>query len=133
MRFIEECRDRLTQDPEIMSAFRGLGLRPYTLKRSWIGINREEVRLDRSTWGLKPPEKKTADPEALIVAAGLVIPRFDGARIQRIALRPVLDDTGAFPVSKDLPGAILDGGKDVPVEGSRISLWHLARARGSPS
>ncbi|MDD3846835.1 MAG: DUF2169 domain-containing protein [Syntrophorhabdaceae bacterium] len=132
MRFIEECRDRLTQDPEIMSAFRGLGLRPYTLKRSWIGINREEVRLDRSTWGLKPPDKKADDPEALIVPAGLVIPRFEGAKLQRIALRPVLDNTGAFPVPKDLPGATLDGGKDVPVEGSEDFVMALGSGEKKP-
>ena len=41
MRFVEDCRDRLTQDPEMISAFRGLGFRSYTLKRSWIGIARE--------------------------------------------------------------------------------------------
>ncbi|HOW55202.1 MAG TPA: DUF2169 domain-containing protein [Syntrophorhabdaceae bacterium] len=132
MRFIEACRDRLTQDPGVMSCLRGLGLRPYTLKRSWIGINREKARFERVSWGLKPPEEKTDDPEALIIPAGLVIPRFEGAKLQRITLRPVLDDTGAFPVPKDLPGAILDEGKDAPVEGSQEFAMALGPGEGKP-
>jgi len=130
MRFLEACRGRLIEDPEMMSAFRGLGFRPYTLKRSWIGINREEARFARKAWGLTKPGKGP-DPDSLVIPAGLVIPRFSGAALEHITVRPLPPGPG-IPTPAALMGALMDTASDAFVEGSKETALVLAPAEGKP-
>ncbi len=125
MHFIERCRDELGKDPVTLAVLSGLGFRRYTLKRSWIGINKEEIRLDRNAWGLKTPNKGTDDPDALIIPAGLVIPRFDGEALERITIRPVFGQPGTAVTSTHISVACIDSSRDTLVEGSNgIAMAH---------
>lgn len=130
MRFLEECRERLMKDPEAMSAFRGLGFRPYTLKRSWLGINPEEARFERKAWGLTKPGEGP-DPDALIIPAGLVIPRFNGAALEHITVRPLPEGHGVLTPAI-LMGPLMDTASDTFVEGSRGTAMVLAPVIGKP-
>ncbi|MFH1983894.1 MAG: DUF2169 domain-containing protein [Pseudomonadota bacterium] len=126
MRFIEPCRDALKRRPHLMSAFRSLGFRPYTLKRAWIGINPELKTFQRDAWGLKPNAASTPDPSVLIIPPGLVIPCFDGARIVRITIRPIPADTGESPDMARLTRAIVNTDNDVIVEGSEAAAMVIS-------
>ncbi len=117
----------LIKDPEMMSAFRGLGFRPYTLKRSWVGINPEEARLERKTWGLTQPGKGP-DPDVLIIPAGLVIPRFNGAALEHITVRPLPQGPG-IPTPAVLMGALMDTESDTSSKGQRRRRWSSPRQR----
>lgn len=129
MRFLERCREELMQDPDMMTAFRSLGLRPYTLKRAWVGLNRQEARFERAAWALKPG-KDDADPDTLVIPAGLVIPRFAGAAIDTIMVRPIFGSAAASAAS--LAQASRDGSRDVPVEGSKGNAMVLGGEEGKP-
>ncbi len=131
MRFVERCRDEIASAPEILASLRSLGLRPYTLKRSWIGINRQETSLERSAWGLKG-EAKTGDPAALVIPAGLVIPRFDGPDLDRIAVRPLFAGSGGPQSPARIPEACADGSGDAVVEGSEDFAMALGGEEGKP-
>ncbi len=131
MRFIEKCREELLQDPAMMAAFRSLGLRPYTLKRAWVGLNRQEARFEREAWALKPG-KDAADADTLVIPAGLVIPRFAGALIDTITVRPIFETAGAAASPASLAQASLDGSGDVPVEGSKGNAMVLGAGEGKP-
>ncbi|MEN6616986.1 MAG: pentapeptide repeat-containing protein, partial [Syntrophorhabdus sp.] len=89
MLFLERCREELIHDPAMMSAFRSLGLRPYTIARSWLGINRSDIRFDREEWGLPPAKDAPGDPHGLVIPAGLVIPFFEGPDLQKITVRSI--------------------------------------------
>jgi hypothetical protein len=115
----------------MIAALRGLGLRPYTLRRSWAGINTEEVRLERGMWGLKPVDKD-GEPGALVIPPGLIIPRFNGAALETIAVRPVFDTAGTPPSPQRLAAASTDGGGDTLVEGSRGVAMALGSGEGKP-
>lgn len=90
--FVVRCRQRLIdEDPDAFKTMRRLGFRPYTLKRSFLGINPVEAVHSRAQWGLEPDEKAKAegrDPDELIIPAGLVIPRFQQADLMDICLLP---------------------------------------------
>lgn len=131
MRFLEECRDRLAKDPEIVSAFRALNFRPYTLKRSWMGVTKEETRFDRTAWGLKVPGKG-AYPDSLVLPPGLVIPRFNGAALEHITIRPLPDVHAATLTAAALSAALMSTGSDTFVEGSKETAIALGCAEGKP-
>ncbi len=131
MRFVEECRDRLEGDPEMMAALRGLGLRPYTVRRSWAGINKEEVRFERGVWGLKPADKD-GEPGTLVIPPGLIIPRFNGAALETIAVRPVFDTAGTPSSPQRVAAASTDGARDALVEGSKGVAMALGSGEGKP-
>jgi uncharacterized protein YjbI with pentapeptide repeats len=126
MRFVEGCRDEMASAAEIVGSLRSLGLRPYTLKRSWIGINRQEVSLERVAWGLKG-EAKAGDPRMLVIPAGLVIPRFNGPDLDRITVRPIFGEAPAR-----IPEASVGMSGDIVVEGSQDVAMVLGGGEGKP-
>lgn len=79
-------------DRERLAALAALGLTPGSVKRRWLAWNpqpREELAAD---WGLeaKPGQERFTLP------AGLVLPRFDGARLDRLLVRTgSLDDAAS--------------------------------------
>lgn len=131
MRFLEDCRDTLMNDPGLMTAFRGLGFRAYTLKRSWIGMAKDEARFDRAAWGLKTPGKG-ADPDALVIPAGLVIPRFNGASLEHVTVRPLPAGQNVHMTPAALLDALMSIEADTPIEGSKGTAMALGEAEGKP-
>ncbi len=103
MRFIEQCRDNLLGNQEMFGKLRSLGFRPYTIKRHWLGLNPEKQEHDPAIWGLK---QEGEAPHLL--PAGLIIPRFDQATLDKITVRP----DGMIDASGDL---LIKGSKDVPL------------------
>lgn len=130
MRFVEACRDRLQEDPELLGAIRGMGIRPYTVKRSWVGINPRELRFDRKDWGLKELQKDGV-PEPLVIPAGLVIPRFKGVDLETITIRPIFEK-GVMLSGKQLVTGLADGGRDTIVAGSSGTAMALSVTQGKP-
>lgn len=124
MRFIEQCRDGLLEHPDFMPALSAMGFRGYHVKRSWLGINAGEKIFSRRQWGLKPAE--TGDPDALSIPAGFIIPRFEGARLDRIAVRPVFDKAAPQLDRNRIRNALQDKGGDVTVDGSKDMALALA-------
>ncbi len=96
-------RRNLEQHPETLEALKKLGLSRRTIQRAWLGINPEERREDRRSWGLDENADKEGTPEPLVLPAGLVLPRFREATLDRIRIRP---------------GALAGTGRDVLIEGS---------------
>lgn len=103
MRFIEACRDNLRENHDVYGRLRSLGLRPYTIKRHWLGLNTEIQEHDPAHWGLKKKESASH-----LLPAGLIIPRFDGATLDKITVRP----GGGTDPSADL---LIEGSKDAPL------------------
>lgn len=127
MRFIEACRNHLQDHPDFLPVLSSLGFRRYHVKRSWLGINPEEKRFSRQKWGLKPDDKSLAHPDELIIPAGFIIPRFDGAKLDRIAVRPVFDESGQAGTRDRIAGALLSYTRDVAVDGSKdAAMVHAA-------
>ncbi len=81
--FVVQCRKNLEQDTETLAGLQSLGLERQTIKRAWLGLNREEVTEEPALWGLEETEAPVQLP------AGLVIPRFDDAILKRILIRKV--------------------------------------------
>lgn len=101
-------RRNLEQDPETQEALKKLGLRRRTIQRAWLGINPEERREDRRSWGLDEKADKRGNPEPLVLTAGLVLPRFQEATLNRILIRP-----GAFAgTSRDV---LIEGSDETPL------------------
>ncbi len=127
MRFLDDCHENLKNNPELMSAFRALGFRPYTLKRNWIGFAKEETRFERALWGLKAG--KGEDPNTFVIPAGLVIPRFTGPTLDHISVRPLPADPRPI-TSQALLAAIMDVSSDSYVEGSKGEALALSVTEG---
>lgn len=156
MRFVEKCRDQLENDPELFAVLSGLGVRRYTIKRSWLGINLEATRHSREAWGLKPDEKSGENPDDLVIPPGLIIPRFDGPTLDKIIVRPMADDSLPNPPpqrdGRPSPQAgegerergpclgeasrwkdfAVDHSRDRLVEGSQETAMSLATGEGKP-
>ena len=95
-------RKNLEQDREAQNALYKLGFNKRTIQHAWLGINREEQADDITAWGLKPETGDQGQPEALIIPAGLVMPRFDEATLNRILIRPGdYDDSGRDVLIED--------------------------------
>ncbi len=113
MRFIERCRENLESNPDAINSIRGLGLRPYMIKRSWLGLNPEEAQFDAAQWGLDPDK----DGDKIVIPPGLIIPCFVKADLIRITVRP------GFPAAPNSwridPLRITDSSEDFIVKGSR--------------
>lgn len=126
MRFVEHCRNSLMEHPDFLPGLAAMGFRRYHVKRSWLGINPEEKRFSRQQWGLKPAEKSD-NPDELIIPPGFVIPRFDGAKLDRITIRPVFDREGR-PLDKNrIRAALLNNAGDAMVDGSKdTAMAHSA-------
>jgi uncharacterized protein YjbI with pentapeptide repeats len=102
--FVSQCRKNLELDRENLMALRNLGLRQYAIKKHWLGINPAPAVFDAVAWGLKPALDTEGQPRPLVIPAGLVIPHFEGLKLDRIAIRP---------------GEFADGAKEVLVPGSK--------------
>ena len=127
MRFVEECRNSLEHSGEIFTALRNLGLRPYHIRRAWLGINPEERRFAKGAWGLQAGSPEESDSAELVIPPGLVIPKFVGADLVRIRIRP-----GAHLPEAWTGEAWADESQDILVEGSQdLNLVHPAE-QGAP-
>ncbi len=113
-------RKALEADPKARSALERLGFEERTIRRAWMGLNPEAHSEERRLWGLKEgPGTGPGGSAPLVLPAGLVIPRFRGAVLGGLWIRP---------------GVHGDPGGDVRVEGSDESPLFLpaADAAGAP-
>ena len=94
---IVECRRNLEADRDAQRALHDLGIEKDTIKRAWLGINPAEIKASRAVWGLKPspdppkdgtPQGGAASGDDLVIPAGLVLPRFNEAVLNRILILP---------------------------------------------
>jgi len=83
--FVVQRRRNLESNREAMNMLHHLGIEQRTIKRSWLGINSEEVNDQKSLWGMSPKGK---DPDSLVIPAGLVMPRFNEAVLNRVLILP---------------------------------------------
>ncbi len=92
-----QWRRNLEADEGAQAALHQLGIERDTIKRAWLGINPAELTESKTAWGLAPPQNApNADPKgdgsgdnALVIPAGLVLPRFDGPVLNRVLILPV--------------------------------------------
>lgn len=85
--FAVACRRNLERDTAARAALHRLGLPDAVVKRAWLGINPEEKREDALPWG-RPKKSDGTPPDPQLLPAGLVFPRFDGATLNRLCIRP---------------------------------------------
>jgi uncharacterized protein YjbI with pentapeptide repeats len=85
--FVVACRRALRSDPAARAALGRLGLPEAVVDRAWLGLNPEERRQDGQAWG-RPKSPDGGPAEAVVLPAGLVFPRFDGATLNRLLIRP---------------------------------------------
>lgn len=104
--FVVACRRALERDAPTRDALRRLGLPDSVVKRAWLGLNTEEQTSDGVLWG-HPAKPDGTPPPAVTLPAGLVFPRFDGAILNRLCIRP-----GAVRGELTTPGA------DILIQGS---------------
>ncbi|MBU2549040.1 MAG: DUF2169 domain-containing protein [Proteobacteria bacterium] len=133
--FVVRCRKNLEIDREASDRLAELGLERHTIKRAWLGLNPVEADEEPASWAL-PTENPGAGREGpLILPAGLVIPRFDDAKLKRIAIRPGDYDTDRDEVlvegSDQGPLALLiDDGAPVIRAGDDLSAWLVEQEIG---
>lgn len=129
---IVQCRRNLEADRNAQSALHALGIEKDTIKRAWLGINPAEIKDSRAIWGLKPspdppkdinpkgsaqkdaaPQGVPASGDDLVIPAGLVMPRFNEAVLNRILILPQNQqkDEG-WQKDGDLAGCELVDGSD---------------------
>ena len=114
MKFLVACRDNLLRDRELQNKLSAAGLTRKTIKSAWLGVNPEEGTAPRPAWGL-PVDGDGGAGEVLKLPAGLVIPRFSGAGLKRLLVRP---------------GNPADSSRDELVEGSKDAPLVLGAAEG---
>ncbi|MFH1488434.1 MAG: DUF2169 domain-containing protein [Pseudomonadota bacterium] len=100
---VVQWRKNLERDRNVENTLRGLGFDRRTIRRAWFGINPNEIREERNLWSLEEKKDNQDGRKSLALPAGLVMPRFQDARLNRILIRP---------------GDFNDSGMDVVVEGS---------------
>jgi uncharacterized protein YjbI with pentapeptide repeats len=131
MRFVEKCRDNLEQYPQIMKMLTAMGLRRYTIKRFWIGINPTTEVHDPASWGLPERDPDRESPCELTLPAGIVVPCFDKALLRRIRIRSLQQHTYPPP---DFPKLSFSEGlqlsRDVVVEGSGDTALVIGAGQG---
>lgn len=112
---VVQWRKALEKDAEARNALLHMGFQSRTIDRAWLGINRLKYLDEPPAWGL-PPAK---DGRPMIIPPGLVMPRFKGAVLGSIRVRPN---------DYSLPG------QDVTVEGSASMppLFLPAISTGAP-
>lgn len=79
--FVVQCRRALEEDPATLRRLAELGIGRKTVKRMWMGVNRESMTESPADWGLKRSEDFT-------LPAGLVLPRFNGPVLNHIKINP---------------------------------------------
>ena len=114
--FVVQCRKNLEQDPQTMKMLEKAGLEKRTIRRAWLGLNKEERKEDPVLWGLEPGADENI---SLVLPPGLVIPRFNEATLTRILIRPPeLVSPGRDQLvsgSVETPSAILTDQENAPV------------------
>ncbi|MDQ5986639.1 MAG: hypothetical protein CSYNP_02369 [Syntrophus sp. SKADARSKE-3] len=107
---VVQWRRNLEADHDTLSALQALGIESDTIKRAWLGINPTDLIDGTAFWGLPPspdaPKDSTPEDD-LAIPAGLVLPRFDGAALNRILLLP-----GSWKEDGSVAGAKLVEGSD---------------------
>jgi len=83
--FIIQCRRNLEGDRETIDKLRKLGIEKRAIKKAWLGVNREEVNDPKDLWGIGYKDGVIKD---LVIPAGLVMPRFNEAILNRILILP---------------------------------------------
>jgi len=133
MRFLARCQNNLNLYPKILKMLTALGLRRYTIKRFWIGVNPSIAGYDPTAWGLPAENPERENPRELALPAGLVVPAFHGADIHRIRIRSLRQQTYPPP---DFPALTFMAGReltrDILVEGSGEEAMTLASGPGKP-
>jgi len=146
---IVQCRRNLEADRNAQSALHALGIEKDTIKRAWLGINPAEIKDSRAIWGLKPSPDMPKDitpkgigkkniaaysealksvtpkdgvspgEDDLVIPAGLVMPRFNEAVLNRILILPEgrrederRQKDGGWQKDGDLAGCELVDGSD---------------------
>lgn len=98
MPFVIQARKNLEQNADAQEQLRLMGFQKSAIRRAWMGLNPEEHDTSAEAWGFEPDPAEPApdSPENRIkIPKGLVIPRFDGANVNRILVRPFeLDEQG---------------------------------------
>jgi len=108
-------------DRERQQALAALGLDRDAVKRRWLAWNPQPVEQRYEDWGLPPQEGR----ESFTIPAGLVLPRFDGATLNRLLVRP----WPPVSASADAPAdALADGLADVLTPGSATAPLFLEAA-----
>ena len=75
-----ECRERMELDDNCLAAIERMGFTAATLEESWFGYLPDSVRERSENWGLEP------ESEEFTVPSGLLLPRFSGAVLTRLAV-----------------------------------------------
>ncbi|MCX5855952.1 MAG: DUF2169 domain-containing protein, partial [Deltaproteobacteria bacterium] len=86
---IVQCRRNLEADRAALNVLHALGIEKDTIKRAWLGINPAEIKDSRAIWGLKPSPDALKDgtpEEDLVIPAGLVMPRFNEAVLNKLLI-----------------------------------------------
>lgn len=81
--FVIQCRRNLDADRNTTDMLRKLGIEPRAMKKAWLGVNADEVIDPKDLWGIAYKEEKNKD---LVIPAGLVMPRFNEAVLNRILI-----------------------------------------------
>jgi uncharacterized protein YjbI with pentapeptide repeats len=118
--YVVQWRRQLEQDTTTLQALRNLGLDQRAIKKSWLGLHRAETTDDRTLWGLKPEADKDGSPKPLLLPPGFVLPRFEGAILNRILILPE-----GWQEGKNLDSGTL-------VEGSAVIPLFLPCEEGAP-
>ena len=108
---VVQGRRQLEQDAPTLQSLRNLGLDQRAIAKSWLGLHREGTTDDRTLWGMKPEMDKNGSPTPLLLPPGLVLPRFDGAILNRILILPEGWQQGENLAS----GALVEGSATIPL------------------
>jgi uncharacterized protein YjbI with pentapeptide repeats len=132
MRFIERCMNDLHSRPEYMGILENMGLRRYTIKRAWLGINPVPGTDDPALWGLPGEDGSRKNPKELDLFSGLVLPCFDKAKLHRIQISSWHD---IYP-PPDFPSLTFKTGRkiarDFLIEGSGDMAMVQGAGEGKP-
>lgn len=75
-----ECRERMELDDGCLAAIERMGFNAATLDETWFGYLPEALRDRPENWGLE------SGGEEFVIPSGLVLPRFSGAVLTRLAV-----------------------------------------------
>ncbi|MFH1490604.1 MAG: DUF2169 domain-containing protein [Pseudomonadota bacterium] len=124
--FAVQCRKNMERDSEAQKNLHQLGFDKKTISRAWLGINPEKQLRHAEDWGIDPQVGGQGNPRQVVVPAGLVIPRFDEAALNRILIRP-----GNF--SKAEEDVLVDGSDETPLFLPAATLINLPGAPAAES
>ena len=116
--FVLQAQKNLLREQETLTALNSLGLTLKTVRKSFLGLNPEERKVDSWSWGLADKPVDNVPAEETRIPAGLVIPSFIWADLAAFRIRPKksLDDFSRDTlIQGPRPGTmILGAGGDKP-------------------